>query len=82
MTDPEYHFDDSNVVNALGVSSTPGLPSVTPTRAQEFVMSNTKAIGPTAVNESRTNGMARPSRLSLALVESLKVFRTASCSIT
>jgi hypothetical protein len=48
-----YHFDDSTVSNALGVSSTPGFPSVTPTRAQEFVMSNTKTIGPTAVNEAR-----------------------------
>jgi len=48
-----YHFDDSNVLQALGVSSTPGFPSVTPTRAQEFVMSNTKAVGPTAVNEAR-----------------------------
>ncbi|HEV2698880.1 MAG TPA: carboxypeptidase regulatory-like domain-containing protein, partial [Terriglobales bacterium] len=48
-----YHFDDSNVISALGVSSTPGFPSVTPTRAQEFVMSNTKTLGPTAVNEAR-----------------------------
>jgi hypothetical protein len=48
-----YHFDDSNVQNALGVSSTPGFPSVTPTRAQEFVISNTKTAGPTAVNEAR-----------------------------
>jgi hypothetical protein len=48
-----YHFDDSTVLNALGVSSTPGFPSVTPTRAQEFVMSNTKIFGPTAVNEAR-----------------------------
>jgi hypothetical protein len=48
-----YHFDDSTVANALGVSSTPGFPTLTPTRAQEFVMSNTKTIGPTAVNEAR-----------------------------
>ena len=48
-----YHFDDSTVSNALGVSSTPGFPTITPTRAQEFVMSNTKTIGPTAVNEAR-----------------------------
>ena len=48
-----YHFDDSTVFNALGVSSTPGFPTLTPTRAQEFVMSNTKAFGPTAVNEAR-----------------------------
>lgn len=48
-----YHFDDSTVFNALGVSSTPGFPSVTPTRAQEFVISNTKTLGTTAVNEAR-----------------------------
>ena len=48
-----YHFDDSTVQNALGVSSGPGFPTISPTRAQEFVMSNTKAIGPTAVNEAR-----------------------------
>ncbi len=48
-----YHFDDSTVSNALGVSSTPGFPTITPTRAQEFVMSNTKTLGPTAVNEAR-----------------------------
>ena len=48
-----YHFDDSTVLKALGVSATPGFPSVTPTRAQEFVVSDTKTIGPTAVNEAR-----------------------------
>jgi hypothetical protein len=48
-----YHFDDSTVSNALGVSSTPGFPTITPTRAQEFVISDTKTIGPTAVNEAR-----------------------------
>lgn len=48
-----YHFDDSTVANALGVSSTPGFPTITPTRAQEFVISNTKTLGPTAVNEAR-----------------------------
>ncbi len=48
-----YHFDDSTVQSALGVSSAPGFPTVSPTRAQEFVMSNTKTFGPTAVNEAR-----------------------------
>jgi Carboxypeptidase regulatory-like domain len=48
-----YHFDDSTVSNALGVSSAPGFPTVTPTRAQEFVISDTKTIGPTGVNEAR-----------------------------
>ena len=48
-----YHFDDSTLSQALGVSSAPGFPTVSPTRAQEFVMSNTKTLGPTAVNEAR-----------------------------
>ena len=39
-----YHFDDSTVSSTLpsGGASVPGFPAVTPTRAQEFVMSNTK----------------------------------------
>ena len=50
-----YHFDDSTVFSALpdGGSSVPGFPAQTPTRAQEFVFSNTKTLGPTAVNEAR-----------------------------
>src|SRR6266576_3185892 len=50
-----YHFDDSTVSSALpsGGASVPGFPAVTSTRAQEFVVSNTKTIGPNAVNEAR-----------------------------
>src|SRR5260221_2437798 len=48
-----YHFDDSSAALALPSASVPGFPSFTPTRAQEFVMSNTKNIGSTAVNEAR-----------------------------
>ena len=50
-----YHFDDSTVFSALPSdgASVPGFPSQTPTRAQEFVISNTKTLGPTAVNEAR-----------------------------
>jgi hypothetical protein len=49
-----YHFDDSTVNSAVpsGVS-VPGFPAVTPTRAQEFVISNNKTIGTTSVNEAR-----------------------------
>src|SRR5690242_2441091 len=50
-----YHFDDSSVINALPLSSVPGWPSFTPSRAQEIVMSNTKTFGPTAVNEARVS---------------------------
>lgn len=48
-----YHFDDSTFLNALPASNVPGFPSISPTRAQEFVMSNTKTLGSTAVNEAR-----------------------------
>jgi len=50
-----YHFDDSTVFSALPSdgASVPGFPAQTPTRAQEFVISNTKALGPSAVNEAR-----------------------------
>src|SRR6266404_5315977 len=49
-----YHFDRSNVRSDLaGYATVPGFPTVTPSRAQEFVMSNTKTLGATAVNEAR-----------------------------
>jgi hypothetical protein len=52
-----YHLDDSNVPTALPApgdgATVPGFPSVTIDRAQEFVMSNTKTFGATAVNEAR-----------------------------
>jgi hypothetical protein len=49
-----YHLDNTTVNNALaGFASVPGFPTTTPSRAQEFVMSNTKPIGQTAVNEAR-----------------------------
>jgi hypothetical protein len=48
-----YHFDDSAFLNALPFASVVGFPSLTDTRAQEFVISNTKTLGPTAVNEAR-----------------------------
>ena len=50
-----YHFDDSTVNSAIpsGGASVPGFPAVTPTRAQEFVISNNKTIGTSAVNEAR-----------------------------
>jgi hypothetical protein len=48
-----YHFDDSSVFNALPEASVPGFPSLTDARAQQFVVSNTKNFGSTAVNEAR-----------------------------
>jgi len=50
-----YHFDDANVFNAIPAASVPGFPSFTPSRAQQIVMSNTKTLGPTAVNEFRAS---------------------------
>jgi hypothetical protein len=52
-----YHFDDSTVDDALppGASSVPGFPATTPTRAQEFVMSNTRTFGASQVNEFRAS---------------------------
>ncbi|OLE11999.1 MAG: hypothetical protein AUG89_08600 [Acidobacteria bacterium 13_1_20CM_4_56_7] len=53
-----YHFDDSSVVSSLtsGVTDpVPGFASITPSRAQEFVISNTKNFGQMAVNEARVS---------------------------
>jgi hypothetical protein len=49
-----YHWDNTNVVSGLaGYATVPGFPTTTPSRAQEFVMSNAKTFGATAVNEAR-----------------------------
>ena len=49
-----YHIDNTTVDSALaGFATVPGFPTNTPSRAQEFVMSNTKTFGATAVNEAR-----------------------------
>ena len=52
-----YHFDRSNLQTDLdpttGFANVPGFPTVSPSRAQQFVMSNTKPLGATAVNEAR-----------------------------
>jgi hypothetical protein len=50
-----YHFDDSTVNSAYpsGGASVPGFPAVTLTRAQEFVISDNKTLGTSAVNEAR-----------------------------
>jgi Carboxypeptidase regulatory-like domain/TonB dependent receptor-like, beta-barrel len=48
-----YIYDDSTVSSPLPGSSVPGFPTITPTRAQQAVLSNTKVFGPTLVNEAR-----------------------------
>jgi len=47
-----YYYDKSNVLNPLNASF-PGFSSVTPGRVQQFVMSNNKTIGSSAVNQVR-----------------------------
>ncbi|HWB98335.1 MAG TPA: carboxypeptidase-like regulatory domain-containing protein, partial [Bryobacteraceae bacterium] len=51
-----YYFDDATVDNPFG-ASVPGFPTVTPTRAQQGVLSNTKIFGPSMVNEFRVSFM-------------------------
>ena len=50
-----YHLDNTELDNGLPSSfpTVPGFPTTTPSRAQQFVMSNTKTFGATAVNEAR-----------------------------
>jgi hypothetical protein len=50
-----YHFDSSDVGSALPYANVQGFPSTTPARVQQFVMSNTKTIGATSVNEARAS---------------------------
>jgi hypothetical protein len=51
-----YTIDDATVDSALPLASVPGFPTVSPTRAQQFVISNAKNFGATAVNEARFKG--------------------------
>jgi hypothetical protein len=49
-----YHLDNSSAVSALaGAGFVPGFSSITPTRAQQFVISNNKTFGTDTVNEWR-----------------------------
>jgi hypothetical protein len=48
-----YHFDDATVTNPLGENNLPGFATLTPSRAQMAVLSNTHIFGPTIVNEFR-----------------------------
>jgi Carboxypeptidase regulatory-like domain len=51
-----YHLDNADLNSAISLnqfSQVPGFGTTTPSRAQQFVMSNTKTVGPTAVNEAR-----------------------------
>jgi hypothetical protein len=49
-----YHFDDSSAFNqSAGSPYLPGFAVTNPSRAQMFMLSNTKSIGATMVNEAR-----------------------------
>src|SRR6516164_336142 len=48
-----YHWDNSSLFDPYGGSSVPGFSSLTPTLAQQFVLSNTKTFGAANVNEFR-----------------------------
>ena len=50
-----YHYDNATVVNPYGGSNFPGFASSTPSRSQQFNLSNTQIISPTTVNEVRLN---------------------------
>jgi hypothetical protein len=48
-----YHFDDSTAFNQFQSGFLPGFALTSPSRAQMFMLSNTKSIGSTMVNEAR-----------------------------
>ena len=48
-----YIIDDSTVTNPLPSANVPGFSSITPSRAQQFVINHTYVFGPTTVNEAR-----------------------------
>jgi hypothetical protein len=48
-----YSFDDTTTKNPFVYDGLPGFPGLTPARVQQAVLSNTKVLGPTAVNEAR-----------------------------
>ncbi len=50
-----HHFDDANVLNPYAGGNMPGFASVSPTRAQQINLSNTRNFGATAVNDWRLN---------------------------
>ena len=52
-----YFIDNSNFLNPYAVATVPGFETLTPGRAQQLNLSDTKAFGATAVNEFRFNFM-------------------------
>ncbi len=50
-----YHYDNANVLDPYPAANVPGFPAVTPSRAQQFSLSNTKTFNPTTVNQFVAN---------------------------
>jgi hypothetical protein len=50
-----YHFDDATLVNPYPAANVPGFAASTPSRSQNFSMSNAHTLSPTTVNEARAN---------------------------
>lgn len=50
-----YHIDDTNVTNPYGGGNMPGFPKLSPTRAQQILIGDSKSFGSSAVNEFRLN---------------------------
>lgn len=46
-----YHYDNSSVLNPYPAANVPGFPALTPARAQQFNLNDTKTFNPTTVNE-------------------------------
>ncbi len=82
-----YFFDDTTLYNPLPSANVPGFGAVTPQRAQQAVLSNTKVLGPGTVNEARlsflraavvtnkpTGGFAKLSDLGFVENQGLGIF--------
>jgi len=48
-----YHYDNTAALNQFAAGFVPGFATTEPSRAQMFMMSNTRPIGPSMVNEAR-----------------------------
>lgn len=46
-----YHYDNASLLAPYPAANVPGFPALTPSRAQQFNLNNTKTFNPTTVNE-------------------------------
>ena len=68
-----YHFDDATVINPYAGGNVPGFPGITPSRAQQINLSNTRNFGATTVNQWRLNFMRFSAQLSKSALPPEKV---------